>query len=108
MKETVLLMLKLCVSLLVVFGAALFEGWVFFEVYELGVRPILLEAELTIPHIDWVYFVPIALGWRAILLKGSNEKYDIANAELWAKLTTNIIGKLIIIFILYIFNSVWL
>ena len=104
MKEVLKFFAGVAIAFAFVFGVALFNGWVLYEVYELGIRPIVLELGGCPPHLNWVYFTIIPICVQAIIRKDPKDKYDLNDLKLWVNLLGVIVSKSTLVFMLYIIN----
>ena len=104
MKEILKFFVGITIAFVILFAVALFNGWVLYEVYELGVRPIALELSTHLPHLNWIYFTIIPICVQAIIRKDPKEKYNLNDSKMWVNLLSIIVSKSTLVFMLYIIN----
>ncbi len=92
----------LFLSIVLIFIGAFISGFIYMEVYELGIAPIVNYLD-NAPHIPYMYFVLIAMV-ISVCAPGHKTKYEISDIKFWGEWVGTIITKFISIFILWIFN----
>ena len=91
-------------GIILVFINALFNGFIIMEAYELAFVPFINHF-INPPSISFMVFVLVGLGIN-LCRPQTESKYKLGETKFWATWLSTICSKLMLIFILWIFNII--
>lgn len=91
-------------GIILVFVNALFNGFMIMEAYELAFVPFINHF-INTPTIPYMVFVLVGLGIN-LCRPQSESKYKVGETKFWIAWLSTICSKLMLIFILWVFNII--
>lgn len=91
-------------GIILVFVNALFNGFVIMEAYELAFVPFINHF-ISTPTIPFMVFVLVGLGIN-LCMPRSESKYKLGEMKFWTTWLSTVCSKLMLLFILWIFNII--